>query len=504
MADFHRLARRLLWLVVGLVLGGVSTWASAGFFNTGKQYGCPATSLYTSGETIAAACANVVQVATGAYHNCGTYTYWVNSAINTTCNIGYSAINPTTSGYFNVSMTADGCPAGQYWPTAGAACSWPACPAGEVRNPTTNVCEVVPSVTCQGLSSDDATKYTLIGWQRGVQLSANKFSGDGYDEWPGTRCRDNSGGAAGLKCSVTFNVLNATNDDVHCRYDDSAGFPAAVYCDAPGFYTGDTCTVADEPVAPTTPTELPVPPTVCPTGQCSGDYNGTTICVPCNAPSKPTTSTETKTNPDGSTVTTVTSSTTACDPLTGKCTTTTSTTTTSRAPPTGGQAPGAGDVTGVETATGTSEAPIDSFCEKNPDSDQCKKSAFGGSCSASFTCDGDAVQCAIAKEQHKRNCKLYEDQSDLADLGNAIAAGADPLAGTLPDAANPESVDIGSSLSSASGFLGRSCPADRVFSLAGQSITLPYSDYCWVFEMAGSVLLALASLVAVRLIIEGL
>ncbi|CAM4988760.1 unnamed protein product, partial [Rotaria socialis] len=40
-------------------------------------------------------------------------------------------------------------------------------------------------------------------------------------------------------------------------------------------------------------------------------------------------------------------------------------------------------------------------------------SNFAGSCSGGFQCSGgDAIQCAIAKEQYTRNCELFDDDAN--------------------------------------------------------------------------------------------
>ncbi len=55
------------------------------------------------------------------------------------------------------------------------------------------------------------------------------------------------------------------------------------------------------------------------------------------------------------------------------------------------------------------------FCKSNPNDDKCKN-AFTGSCESTFTCQGDPVQCAIAKEMHKRNCEMSKEPEGWSDL----------------------------------------------------------------------------------------
>jgi hypothetical protein len=168
------------------------------------------------------------------------------------------------------------------------------------------------------------------------------------------------------------------------------------------------------------PTQMPQTPTT-PEGDCikSGGYGGTVngqfMClsrdtggVPNQSTGATTTTTTTADNGDGtSTVTTTTSTpTTECSGA-GSCSTVNNTTTTtttinnSTGQPTGPPR----TTTGTETPRPTTPegekpcTPGAVGCDDEP------KSSFGGSCSG-FVCDGDAIQCAIASEQHRRNCEL--------------------------------------------------------------------------------------------------
>eukprot|EP00456_Euglypha_rotunda_P019975 TRINITY_DN17589_c0_g1_i7.p1 TRINITY_DN17589_c0_g1~~TRINITY_DN17589_c0_g1_i7.p1 ORF type:complete len:498 (+),score=71.56 TRINITY_DN17589_c0_g1_i7:274-1767(+) len=161
-------------------------------------------------------------------------------------------------------------------------------------------------------------------------------------------------------------------------------------------------------------------PSACVKPQCPGTVNGTTGCYPCG-----TTATETKQNaesvntpasgassPGGSTST---SQQTIC--INGSCTTTTTTTVT--------------NVDGSKTTTTTSgdkpTTDMGGFCKENPGSPICKNSSFGGACAGGFQCDGDAVQCAIAREQHTRNCALYVTETPQSTAGySALTAGDRP------------------------------------------------------------------------------
>ena len=168
-----------------------------------------------------------------------------------------------------------------------------------------------------------------------------------------------------------------------------------------------------------------------------GEVNGVRVCVPNQAATGDKTSKETK-NPDGTTSNTETK--TTCEK--GVCTTTTTTT----------NKDASGNTT--STSSSSSSSSQSSYCaanksssvcaamngDKNPDNkdgsnkgegEKCegedckdKPGKFEGSCMAGFTCEGDALQCAQAKEQHRRNCELFEKDTDSNSLTNKALNGA--------------------------------------------------------------------------------
>lgn len=73
----------------------------------------------------------------------------------------------------------------------------------------------------------------------------------------------------------------------------------------------------------------------------------------------------------------------------------------------------------------------DVYCKQFPNDAKCKeeqKGEFGGVCAGGFTCKGDAIQCAIAKEQHKRNCQFW-DGSEKQEAYNALKSEAQAASG---------------------------------------------------------------------------
>lgn len=251
-------------------------------------------------------------------------------------------------------------------------------------------------------------------------------------------------------------------------------------------YTGgSTCTGV-----PTATTGTLANAPTCPPGQVAGTFNGQSLCLPSSPTNPQQTVTQQKvTNPDGS----YSISTSTTNNYGGS----TSTTTTVQNYNANGTPNGSPSTTSKDGAT-PDKTDQEKFCEQFPQSPLCKPGSWSGAC-PSFTCDGDAVQCAQAKGVWDLLCYAQAD-NEQKTLGGQIVGGSDPLGGALPNPANPASVNIGN-VAGTAGWLGRSCPADQVFSVKGHSITLPWSSQlCVYLELAGAAMLAVAALIAARII----
>jgi len=263
-------------------------------------------------------------------------------------------------------------------------------------------------------------------------------------------------------------------------------------------YTGGTCAESD---SPTPDTE--VPPASCGSGQVLANIGGQSKCLADGVPTNPhegtqpgpsnESETETTTDGSGNTTTTKTSSTTNGD---GSVTTKTETTNC--------------DAGGTNCTTSTTEEtsggdPLKSFCEENPKSKICTdlEGSFGGSCASGFLCEGDAIMCAIAREQHIRNCQFYAESTE-AELYAQIAAGTDPLAAqcTSGECSNRDQVDMSTTLNTTNRYAG-TCPSNQTFVVMGQDVTLPWSNICPYLELMGRVVVAFAMVAAGRTIMGG-
>lgn len=126
--------------------------------------------------------------------------------------------------------------------------------------------------------------------------------------------------------------------------------------------------------------------------------------------------------------------------------------------------------------------------------------SFVGSCIGGFSCEGDAIFCAISKEQHIRNCKLFEDKSPESQL-------YDEAKGKTGDQTkdNPlnASINIAGRIDSSDALGGGSCIGDLNITVWGTAVTLPLTNLCPFLAMLGNLLVAVSMLVALRIITRG-
>ncbi len=122
---------------------------------------------------------------------------------------------------------------------------------------------------------------------------------------------------------------------------------------------------------------------------------------------------------------------------------------------------------------------------------------FGGSCMAGFNCKGDAIQCAIAREQHRRACQLHEDKSDESELYNKEKA---KEGDQTKDLKGNGDVDVAGKIDTGSAIGGGGCISDKQFTVMGTVFSIPFSTVCPYLRAFGDALVAVAFLVAMRII----
>jgi hypothetical protein len=305
-------------------------------------------------------------------------------------------------------------------------------------------------------------------------------------------------GAATLACQPMTTGTAATGCVVSVGYDMAVGYgtPISYTWIGTGRYTGATCNAGDYPPlnplqsTPTGTTTATL--TDCPKGQVRGTINGQGICYTPSPDSTVTKSTAagtvTTSTPTGTT-TTGTQSTTTC---TGTTCTTTTTTTTS-APSEGGTC----CTTSTQSKTETQDKP--SFCTEHPKDTQCVSSgSFSGSCTAGFTCEGDAVMCSIARASNEEKCGLLEKTSPESEL-YATTKGAT----SMPFTSSTTSISQSSfDTTNALGVAGTCIPNTTVV-VFGKTVVLPISDVCPSLGHMGTLLLAVSWLAAFAIVGKG-
>ncbi len=290
-------------------------------------------------------------------------------------------------------------------------------------------------------------------------------------------------------------VINSSGNGVF--YKDQSG---DYYFEGEGTISSETCfptsegngeppKEGDNPLPPSEPPEKPCKP-----GEYQYTVNGTKVCLPAKS-QETIIKEETINNNDNST--TNINTTVKCE--NGKCTI--SETTTNK------------DSSGATTGESTKETQVSQsdFCAQNPGSSVCKspglgreegegeddkKSSFSGSCSSSFSCEGDSVQCAIALEQHKTACKLFDESNTYFQaFKDAEASNSNGVESSTVDLASHVSVDsvIGSG----------ACPADIEITVFNQAIPVELSKFCQYFDAMGMLIMLGACIGCLRILGSG-
>lgn len=249
----------------------------------------------------------------------------------------------------------------------------------------------------------------------------------------------------------------------------------------------------------------PKPP--CPQGQQQIGTNakGDAICA--RVTGEPKTSSETTntgspvTNPDGSTSQTETKTQTGPN---GEETTTTTTTTTN---PDGSSS---STRTVTSNGMGSGNGLGDDFCEQHPDSIICQTQDFYGDCESSFECKGDPLLCAISKEQHLRNCALFEKENSYSQLGSPgleVDPGFEQKMGQALNLDGSGDWDLGQMFNNARqdyvNFSG-SCPIPQSITVKGFTVALPQDDLCAIGRLIRLLMHAFGYLTVLSILSRGI
>lgn len=389
------------------------------------------------------------------------------------------------------------CPANSH--ASGSSC---VCATNYTENPEGNAC-IQKSLLCEpGYKLDgfgdciqinhdrsDCFAFSLSGQMPGGDLVIDyRYSGsvaDGSKFCVGVEDMTNPGRG----CTVTFN-RTALLDYGGGKFVSEGNLSMS----ADSNMVDQSCALNP---SPPDPTKKPEPPEEkCKNGY-SGQVNGVTVCVAKVPESGVGDETKETQSDDGTDTKKVkTEKNTTC--TNGVCTTVTTVTTT-----TTNNASGVSNTTTQTSATTQGKG---TFCEENPSFKLCKGgeedgSNFGGSCGGGFTCEGDAIQCAIAQEQHRRACKLFDDTSEESQLYQSNKGKEGNQTTNLP---GNETVNVAGRIDS-SDALGASAAgvADLNVTVWGRSISLPFSMLNPYLAQLGNVLLAVSFLLALRIVARG-
>lgn len=141
-----------------------------------------------------------------------------------------------------------------------------------------------------------------------------------------------------------------------------------------------------------------------------------------------------------------------------------------------------------------------SFCKENPESPFCKTGSWTDTgCDAPPACEGDPVQCAVARSVFEQRCLLTKESDESKAYQAARGASAAAVPGLV--------VDGGALVVSQTGRVtlpAGGCPPDFVLPVVqGKTLVIPLSQYCSVFSTLGYIIIALASFFGVRTILGG-
>ncbi|WP_244161058.1 virulence factor TspB C-terminal domain-related protein [Pseudomonas anguilliseptica] len=205
-----------------------------------------------------------------------------------------------------------------------------------------------------------------------------------------------------------------------------------------------------------------------------------------------------KTNPDGSkdTTTTTTTTTTKCTGV-KSCSTSTTTNVSNNHTKADGTPGGESNTCtgpGCKDADGkTQEEREEEEEEKNE-----SKVTGGQTCEAAPACEGDAVQCAILKQQYEARCDFEESEdfeSNKADIKGLFEGQGDKF--KLDEGSGD--IDVPSFINQGTRFLPATCPAAESFSLTtagGRTFTLSYEPLCRAASDLSGLFVAVATILA--------
>jgi hypothetical protein len=130
------------------------------------------------------------------------------------------------------------------------------------------------------------------------------------------------------------------------------------------------------------------------------------------------------------------------------------------------------------TGAGCKTGSNDDTSDDQQDDEQPERTASGDTdCAAALACDGDAIDCAMVRQQKQLRCEV-KDQGDLPKHKDEVKG---LISGSQFAQEEDGQIEAPSFLNQGSRFLPATCPAAKSFSLqtnGGRTFQLSYEPLC--------------------------
>lgn len=125
-------------------------------------------------------------------------------------------------------------------------------------------------------------------------------------------------------------------------------------------------------------------------------------------------------------------------------------------------------------------------------------SVSGGiACDAPPVCDGDPLMCAAIYQEWRARCPDDLDASDILAAAGLESASEDAFQ-------RGEDVDLSAALDTGGLGWSRECLPDLVISVpAFGEVVIPFSDFCWLFQLIGTLVVMSATYASYRIALGG-
>ncbi|MCZ4321851.1 virulence factor TspB C-terminal domain-related protein, partial [Pseudomonas anguilliseptica] len=137
--------------------------------------------------------------------------------------------------------------------------------------------------------------------------------------------------------------------------------------------------------------------------------------------------------------------------------------------------------------------------EREEEEEKSESKVTGGqTCEAAPACEGDAVQCAILKQQYEARCD-FEEANDFDSNKTDIEGLFDGQGDKFKLDEGAADIDAPSFINQGTRFLPSSCPAAESFSLTtagGRSFSLSYEPLCRAASDLSGLFVAVATILA--------